>query len=314
MTTFVAKEESEKKLKVLSFNVGLLYITLPLVGITLFENPPFGKNRLKHIPQAIREEDADIVLLQECYYKEDATFIIESLKDILPHVSRQDCRRHFLQLHNGLLLLSKFPVVKESLEVFQDASKVERYFACKSLLCTSIQYGASTISFLQSHLTAGGEMDPESPETDNDRHSELLHMLRVAEAAKALGEIPFICGDLNCGPEASKGNYDLILKSGYRDLFIEAVSKEGLPSSGPGTFTWSPENYLNTVGPHAHCPGQRVDHLFVSDDTVTCSKSRIIFKAPCVTLPSGVVSTLSDHDGITWEINFTSSAGGDKLK
>lgn len=307
------------KLKVLSFNAGLLYIKLSPLPIIIFENPPHGKDRLKHIPQAIRDEGADIVLLQEFYYEQDATFIIESLKDIFPFVSRQDCCRSCIQLHNGLLLLSKFPVVKESLETFKNASKIERIFACKSFLTTAIQFGPSVLTFVQGHSTAGGEADPEHPATDVCRHTELQQMLRAATVAAELGEIPILCGDFNCGPEASKGNYDFIVQSGYRDLFLESAALQGLPSSGSDTFTWSPENYLNTVGPHAHCPGQRVDHLFLANSQVgiECLQSRIVFRTACVALPNGIVSTLSDHNGITWELSFssfTAACGDDKWK
>lgn len=36
----------------------------------------------------------------------------------------------------------------------------------------------------------------------------------------------------------------------------------GKLTDGPA-FTWDPANYLNTIGPHSSCPGQRCDHLFI---------------------------------------------------
>lgn len=36
----------------------------------------------------------------------------------------------------------------------------------------------------------------------------------------------------------------------------------GRLQDGP-KFTWDPENYLNQIGPHAHCPGQRCDHVLL---------------------------------------------------
>lgn len=296
--------------RVLSLNVGLLDIRDPIFGYTLFENPAYARERLPFIPEALREIDADIVLLQECYYEKDAAFLRNNLEGLYPHISRQDCPRTWLQLHNGLMLMSKLPIIQERLDKFRDAAWLEWAVACKSNLITTIQLGQRHLTFINGHYTAGGErINSDDPNSDLDREKELAQAVIAAHTAAQAGEIPFLCGDFNCGPEASISNYRGLLHRGFRDLFAEAnglVAEQG----GPETFTWNPTNYLNTIGPHAHCPGQRLDHLFLPSDlegasAISCGSARIVFSAPCVRLRNGQLCTLSDHSGVVWDLTLT---------
>ena len=159
----------------------------------------------------------------------------------------------------------------------------------------------------------------EDPNSDVDREHEIQQTIKAAKGAIDLGEIPLICGDLNCGPEASKSNYDLILNSGFRDMFLEARSSAAAAGGGGGgaggeivnCFTWSPTNYLNTIGPHASCPGQRVDHLFLPEAAlcpraagVACLSADIVFEETALSLPDGTPCTLSDHSGLVFLLRF----------
>ena len=112
-----------------------------------------------------------------------------------------------------------------------------------------------------------------------------------------------IIGDLNCGPEASKSNYDYLLQDGrFRDVYVEA-EQQGRLLEGPA-YSWDPENYLNKIGPHAACPGQRCDHVFVAAggplDKWVAASAQIIFSEQCIDIgrSDGVCSTLSDHHGL----------------
>lgn len=294
-------------LKVLSFNVGLLYIQDPFFGVTLFHNPPYCRERLSSIPAALLEVDADVVLLQECYFERDADFLWRSLQGVYPYKSRQDCPRTWLQLHNGLMVLSKWPVSKERLDKYRDAAWLEKLLGCKSNLVTTICLGQRLLTFINGHYTAGGErINSDDPGSDLDREKELIQTVELAKAVAAAGEVPLLCGDFNCGPEASTSNYSGILKRGFRDLFVEA---NGATTAGPESFTWCPSNYLNTLGPHAHCPGQRLDHLFLPTDLpaargISCTAARLVLKEPCVPLPGGRLCTLSDHCGVLWTLSL----------
>ena len=304
------KSATTELVKVLSFNVGLLYIQDPFFGVTFFHNPPHGRERLPRIPDAIREVDADVVLLQECYFERDADFLWRSLHDVYPFKSRLDCPRTWLQLHNGLMVLSKWPITKERFDKYRDAARLEQLLGCKGNLATTIRLGSQQLllTFINGHYTAGGErINSDDPGSDLDREKELAQTVELAKAVAEAGEVPLLCGDFNCGPEASTSNYSGLLKRGFRDLFVEA---NGTAAAGPESFTWCPTNYLNTLGPHAHCPGQRLDHLFLPTDlpaakVISCTAARLVLKEPCVPLPGvGHLCTLSDHCGVLWTLSL----------
>lgn len=105
-----------------------------------------------------------------------------------------------------------------------------------------------------------------------------------------------MCGrsDLNCGPEASAGNYRYMLERGYEDAvapFAEAV--------GP---TWDPTSTLNNLKVFADCPAQRIDHLFLrGGGRFALEAVEKVFTEPIVTVGSGRGQKrvhLSDHYGL----------------
>jgi hypothetical protein len=113
-----------------------------------------------------------------------------------------------------------------------------------------------------------------------------------------------IIGDLNCGPEASAANYEyLVTTHNFRDTYLEAKDA-GKLLPGPD-FSWDPLNYLNQIGPHAECPGQRCDHILLQrgygldgwevQDAQLVLDERFI---PIGKASGGILSTLSDHHGV----------------
>ena len=81
------------------------------------------------------------------------------------------------------------------------------------------------------------------------REDEINQALAVCKQATDSGNHAIVIGDLNCGPEASKENYDVLVKAEYRDTFLDGNSKR--------QQSWDPINYLNAIGPHKTCPAQR---------------------------------------------------------
>ena len=186
------------------------------------------------------------------------------MKDTHPYHARVDSDTIFT-FHNGLLILSKFPIKKEHLVPYRRVSKLEWYLASKSMLVVEVDIpNFGECVFINMHTTAGGEnTDPDHPEVDEDREDELKQAIDYCKEVEKLGKIGIILGDLNCGPESSKNNYEYCLKGGYRDTYIEAVNSNRLEEGGP-LYTWDSANYLNKIGPHASSPGGRIDHLLLS--------------------------------------------------
>jgi endonuclease/exonuclease/phosphatase family metal-dependent hydrolase len=196
--------ESPNEVRVLTFNLGLLRITA--AGVELKGAPPHVSERFAYIPAAIAAVGADIIFLQEIYEPDHVARLRAALPQY-PHFARRDNQR-FWQFHNGLLVLSKFPIDFWVLKKHKECSALERNFACKSCLATYITTPAGKLCFVNMHTTAGGGVDPESDGVDAGREAELAEaMAMCAEAAKE-GYAGAVVGDLNMGPEASKPNYD----------------------------------------------------------------------------------------------------------
>ncbi|KAJ1443391.1 hypothetical protein B484DRAFT_16575 [Ochromonadaceae sp. CCMP2298] len=235
------------------------------------------------------------------------------MRDSHPYVARAKSGG-MIKFHNGLMALSRFPIKNHFLAPYDKVSSLERHLATKSSLVVEVEIpglgtppttptapttasasaaitlttstsasaggGGTTTSttptpttatFVNMHTTAGGEADPEHPDADTDREDELRQAFDLCQTADRAGSVGIIVGDLNCGPQASPGNFHYILNRGFRDTWAEAQA--GGLSEGP-EYTWDPANYLNAIGPHRGCPGQR-----------------------CVQV-GGVTSTLSDHHGL----------------
>lgn len=291
------------KLSILTYNVGLLRYRL-FGCCEVFANPPFANARLPLIPDALRKTNADIIAIQECYEARHAAFICESLAATYPYTARVNSGDCCFKFHNGLLFLSKFPVEGCFLDRYQKVSALESALATKSSLCVKVSIpGLGKVTFVNMHTTAGGEADPEHPDVDEDREDELKQAVDVCLDATNNDGIAVIVGDLNCGPEASPGNFNYILGNGFRDMYKEAVDA-GKLADGP-KFTWDPKNYLNEIGPHASCPGQRCDHLLlprVGMEQWQITKCTVVFTDKIADIGQGKLSTLSDHHGVLFEI------------
>ena len=64
---------------------------------------------------------------------------------------------------------------------------------------------------------------------------------------------------------------------------------------------------LNKGGVHGHCPPQRVDHVFLplgepAFGAVTYCD--VVFHEKIVSLPSGIMCSLSDHYGVVVEVEM----------
>jgi endonuclease/exonuclease/phosphatase family metal-dependent hydrolase len=147
------------------------------------------------------------------------------------------------------------------------------------------------------HTTAGGT-SPEACGTDAVREDELQQGIDQCRAAEAAGELGCIIGDVNAGPEASKGNYEFLLAQGFVDCFAELKPE----ATGSEACTWDPANVLNKGGVHATSPPQRVDHVLLPRDkwmdVWAVVGADIVFKGTPVALADGSKCTASDHYGL----------------
>lgn len=251
--------------------------------------------------------------IQEVYEDAHAQFLTLSLIDMYPYSSREysgGCTK----FHNGLLFLSKYPVERSELQKLNKVAGIEAALATKSnlIMCVDIP-SIGKITLVNMHTTAGGATHPEDPGCDTDREDELRQAIEVCtEVASKEGHVGgIIIGDLNCGPEASPANYAYVLDQGFRDVYVEAQEAGNL-LDGPA-FSWDPTNYLNEIGPHKDCPGQRCDHVLLTKNTGfdewTAKSAQIIFSEKFIDIGKKmtkgghpVLSTMSDHHALVVEL------------
>ena len=291
-------KENEQSLTMMTFNVGLLRVEI--LGIMyVFSNPPYSEQRMLHIPSSLISNPVDILAIQECYDEDHYELLCYSLKELYPHNARVTSG-DMLKFHNGLVLFSKFPIIKSVLMPYDRVSSLERFMATKSSLIVDVEVPhLGLVSFVNMHTTSGGTADPHHPDSDLDREDEFRQVSEVCVQAVAEGKLPIILGDLNCGPDLSDGNFNYILNKGFRDTFIEGEARGTVV---PGSrYTWEPDNHLNTVGPHSHTPPQRMDHILLPErgmEDWVVEKVEVLFRDKVVDVGIAAPVTLSDHYGL----------------
>ena len=153
---------------------------------------------------------------------------------------------------------------------------------------TRITTPVGKFCFVNMHTTAGGGSDPEAGDVDTVRQSELDEAVQLCTQAASDGYVSAIVGDLNCGPEASAGNYEHLKTVGFTDM---------LARFDVG-YTWDQASPLNNLPVFKGCPSQRIDHLFLkSDAPIEATSASKCFTESCVRVAKGEMVTLSDHYG-----------------
>ena len=194
------------------------------------------------------ESDCDIICLQEVYDDYQSFLLIEELRSKYPYSARQESGG-LLQYHNGLLVLSRWPITSNFLQTYDSVSTLEYFFATKSNLVVTIDVPLlGKLCLINVHTTAGGTLLPEDPMTEDVRLSELHQIVEYCEeiSSDRPEEKIIIVGDLNCGPEASKENFKFILNSSYRDTFAEFLDKVSTEPSVPVAVQNADKVFLTT--------------------------------------------------------------------
>jgi endonuclease/exonuclease/phosphatase family metal-dependent hydrolase len=284
---------SEVEMKVLVFNCGLLRLRGAISSGNWFENPPFADQRFGHLAEALLCSGADLIALTEIYEDAHVHSLIDQMKDKYPYHARGDVRnvlQRRYQWHNGLMILSKYPLEEHKIVKHKEAAPIEKMLGSKSMLVIRLVHKVfGRLCIVNMHTTAG-DLQPEA--SDCKRESELQEAVSECEAAMAMGYKAIILGDLNMGPEASARNYNFLCQSGYVDAVTDCIGDQ------KGIVTWDPRNPLNAMGPHKASPPQRCDHVFVHRSSNVEAKSvHVAFSEANIDTPAGKC-TLSDHYGI----------------
>jgi endonuclease/exonuclease/phosphatase family metal-dependent hydrolase len=283
-------------LSILSFNVALQDVRI--LGRTVYRPLAYTEERLTALSNALRRNQVDIVCLQECFHRRHQDAVWNSLSDAYPYALGFARRGPKLRLGNELLTLSRHPLTDKGLLRFRKAMVEEKLFTRLGIHISSVNIpSAGEFRILNLHMSAGGALiHPESRYAERVRSDQIEQLATFAASPDPV----IVAGDLNCGPEASKLNYERLLMAGFVDSFS---------LTGGSGVTWDPANPLVIEGGEAHLPPQRIDHILLNPaalERLTPKTGRVVMQTPSVTLNEGRRIPISDHYGVMVEFELAS--------
>lgn len=120
------------------------------------------------------------------------------------------------------MILSRWPVVAHRTEVYKHRTVAERFLANKGFQEVVIRHPSlGRVTIFNLH-TASAALNPDGPGMEILRQLEIDQTMHSVHKARRRGESVIVLGDFNAGPEASLSNYATLIKSGWRDCFLEA--------------------------------------------------------------------------------------------
>jgi sphingomyelin phosphodiesterase 2 len=294
----------KQKLRIVTYNAGLIQVKA--LSKVLFEFAPFVDLRAKALPKLLLSLNADIICLQEVFDIKHWEKIQRDTKYVFPFSAYPRSRRPAL-FNLGVAFLSRIPLDETIFTRFSDQLIEEFMLAPKGAGFVKVRPAKYfDIWIANSHTTAGGSKHhPESKITDQCRAKQLTELSTKIDSLSGSQCGKMIFGDLNCGPEASCENYQLLIDLGYSDSVKSVFDSKGLVAPP----TWDPTNTLNVQSPHKTSPKQRIDHALVGrawTNRLSVENVSIIGMEPTIELSDGKTCTVSDHYG--WVVDYVIDA------
>ncbi len=287
-------------LSILTLNTFLLDIRL-FGWLPLYRRAPYVDARLNALTDALCEEGADVICLQEVFRPAHRKIITERLGRDYPHAAGTNYPGggH----GTGLMIFSRHPFLSVRQHPFRAARVEEKIVTRSGVLDGIISVpGQGPVRVLNMHLTAGGLFrHPESVATDGLRARQLKELLQLAEpenTGKTMAAT-LLVGDLNAGPHTSQSNYRQVLDAGFTDAYTGTGATSGQNAPAPA-YTWDPDNPVIWRDADRRLPPQRIDHVFLRPENgaFRSGSARVALFEPRVAAKDGLRIPLSDHYGL----------------
>lgn len=216
----------EQQLKVLTWNVFLRPRAI-LWG-------DHQSARAREMVQLLREEDYDVVVLQEAFDRVSLRILTEGLKDIYPHFILPK-RKGLLHTNSGLLVLSRLPIEKVD-HVFFDRCAGADCMADKGAVLVQVTKGDRTYQVIGTHAQA--EEGRKYAEIRAHQYGQIRESLLEAHAQEGVTQL--VVGDLNTD-QSQHLEYSMMLHMlGTEDGEVRLANGEELPCDG--LYTWGCAN------------------------------------------------------------------------
>ena len=186
-----AEKITPKEIKILSWNIFML------PGPFIKTNQ---KERAHHIAEKLIENDADIIVLQESFHKRARRIIKNQLKEIYPHNSGKQRKKHpFKYTNSGVLILSKHPLEKIKTK-FYSKCKTSDCMASKAAVSVEADVQGNKIQIVGTHLQAWDEEEKQL--VRESQCEEISKKLLFPNQKKGIAQ--FIVGDMNIDKKNKK--------------------------------------------------------------------------------------------------------------
>jgi endonuclease/exonuclease/phosphatase family metal-dependent hydrolase len=277
-------------IRVLTINLGLLGFELKSrwrmpVDLHLGE-------RLAAAPVLLSSLQADVIALQEVYGPADREVLAGAMATRYPFGAGSP-KGHSL-VGNGLMLLSRFPVLRSAFMPAEGAPLWTLPFWQQGLLAVDLDLPLiGRTRLINTHIASSVPFGRAgSGASKANRNREIAQLLAAANAG---GQAAILAGDFNTSPEIHSENYERIVDAGYVDGFVASNPSE----RRNGGFTWDSANPLNARGRFRDAPSQRIDHVFVrADRSLVPISAQIVLQDRTIQTGSGLRIPLSDHYGM----------------
>ncbi len=157
-------------------------------------------DRIRRISRDVHDLQPDVVAFQEVWCDTIARFLVTSMR--YPYFSYRPQRKKLKgRLGNGLLVLSKFPILEEKGAAFSCFTRPDEFFANKGFLLTQIETPGGIFYLLNTHMGAG-----RNPSDTCRRMKQLEEMLTEANGLSRHFPI-FLAGDFNFNEDSPEYSY-----------------------------------------------------------------------------------------------------------
>lgn len=253
-------------------------------------------DRIRLISRHLSDCLPDVVVMQEVWCERIARHFVTTLR--YPYYSYHPCRRAIKgHLGNGLLMMSRKPILEEGVQSFSAFTRPDEYFANKGFQWIQVESGAGQVLIVHTHLGAGRK--PIHLLRRLHQMEEMLSWIRTTPLPLVLA------GDFNMGENSPEY---MFMRNWLSQQYDESEDTYRRHNPGKAGHTFFVDrSYAN---PSAHCRNDRIDYIFAAGSKRHRSNLRSLDSRIVLDFPE---EHLSDHVGVLTTVAVTRKTTIDAL-
>lgn len=263
--------KAQTTLKILTWNVQMLPELRRVDSLNKRQN-----ERVAWIADYLKQQDADVLCLQEMFDKQALRSLVDSLRQTYPYIVPPQYGRSRWLLSNGVLFMSRIPIKYLGHTVFPEGKGIEKLTAKGSCLIEGRKDGL--------HFQIAGTHFPTGKQRYKDRALEALGK-PLLEKYRRPGTPQLLAGDLN----TAKGKPEF-------DALLAATAMAAFPVDDPRPYSADPNNSWRDSDKLA-----LIDHILLNPNGTAAAIERQTILRP-THADGGEAVDLADHYGVCAEV------------